>query len=123
MKLLIVDDMEEYLHSLEHSLKDEYEIIKAKNLEEAKRAASETIDMALVDIRLSPKDVTNRDGLVFLEWLKMNYPNVPAIMMSAYQEFDLAVQALNLGASYFLRKPINLVELKGILSAVKEQKQ
>ena len=120
MKILIIDDIEEYLRSLENSLKDEHEVLKAKNLEEAKNS-SRDIDIALVDIRLSEEDKNNRDGLVFLEWLKMNHPEIPVIMMSAYQEFDLAVEALNLGASYFLKKPINLVELKGILKTIKEK--
>jgi DNA-binding NtrC family response regulator len=121
MKILILDDIKEYLQSLENSLGDEYEVLKAENLENAKKAASKEIDIALVDIRLSEDDKHNRDGLIFLEWLKMNHPKIPVIMMSAYQEFDLAVDALNLGASYFLKKPINLVELKGILKTIKEK--
>ncbi|HIE05627.1 MAG TPA: response regulator [bacterium (Candidatus Stahlbacteria)] len=115
MKLLIVDDIEDYLSSLTNVLKDEYEIITARSLEEAKEHAKGGIDIALIDIRLSEEDMSNRDGLVFLEWLKMNYPQIPAIVMSAYQEFDLAVDALNLGAKYFLKKPINLKELRGVL--------
>lgn len=121
-KILIVDDIEEYLTSLENALKNEYKIVKAKTLEEAKeKMKKEKIDIAIVDIRLSEKDMSNKDGLVFLEWVKMNYPEVPVIMMSAYKEFDLAVEALNLGAKYFLKKPINLIELKGVLKTIKEK--
>ena len=122
MKLLIVDDIEDYLHSLENSLKHEWEVVTARDLEEARRAAAQRIDIALIDIRLSEDDKNNRDGLVFLEWLRMNHPDVPVVMMSAYQEFDLAVEALNLGASYFLKKPINLVELRGILKSIREKR-
>jgi len=117
--ILIVDDIEEYLDSLANALRDEYDVLKARTLEEAKSLASKhRIDIALVDIRLSEEDMTNRDGLVFLEWMKMNYPEIPVVVMSAYQEFDLAVDALNLGAEYFLKKPINLIELKGVLERV-----
>lgn len=121
-KILIVDDIEDYLRSLENVLKRDYEVLTAKSLEEAKEKAKEGIDIALIDIRLSEEDMTNRDGLVFLEWLKMNYPDIPAVVMSAYQEFDLAVDALNLGAKYFLKKPINLLELKGTLKMLLEGK-
>jgi DNA-binding NtrC family response regulator len=117
-KLLIVDDIEEYLNSLARVLSDEYTVLKAKNLEDAKRKAKEGIDVAIVDIRLSEDEPENKDGLVFLEWMRMNYPDVPVIMMSAYKEFDLAVEALNLGAEYFLKKPINLIELKGLLKTL-----
>ena len=121
-KILIVDDIEDYLRSLENVIKKDYEVLTAKSLEEAKEKAKEVIDIALIDIRLSEEDMANRDGLVFLEWLKMNYPDIPAVVMSAYQEFDLAVDALNLGAKYFLKKPINLVELKGTLKTLLEGK-
>ena len=118
-RILIIDDIEEYLDSPANALRDEYDVLKARTLEEAKSVASrEHFDIALVDIRLSEEDMTNRDGLVFLEWMKMNYPEIPVVVMSAYQEFDLAVDALNLGAEYFLKKPINLIELKGVLERV-----
>ena len=120
--ILIVDDIEEYLDSLENALRDEYRIIKARTLREAKENTSKNIDIALVDIRLSEEDRKNRDGLVYLEWVKMNYPSIPVIMMSAYQEFDLAVDALNLGAKYFLKKPINIIELKGVLKSFLKEK-
>ena len=118
MKLLIVDDEIEYLRSLENALKQEWDVVTASNLEEAKERAKEGIDLALVDIRLSKEDEENRDGLVFLEWMKMNYPDVPVVMISAYREFDYAVEALNLGAKYFLKKPVNLIELEGVLKTL-----
>jgi len=118
MKLLIVDDEIEYLRSLENALKREWDVVTASNLEEAKERAKEGIYLALVDIRLSKEDEENRDGLVFLEWMKMNYPDVPVVMISAYREFDYAVEALNLGAKYFLKKPVNLIELEGVLKTL-----
>ena len=115
-KVLIVDDIEEYLNSLERVLSDEYIVLKAKNLNEAKEKAKQGIDIAIVDIRLSEEDPENKDELIFLEWIKMNYPDIPVIMMSAYREFDFAVEALNLGAKYFLKKPISIKELKGTIA-------
>lgn len=115
MKILIVDDVEEYVNSLHRVLSGEYEVVKATSLEEARKNMDSTVKLALVDVRLSEEDMTNRDGIIFLGWLKENYPEVPVIMMSAYRDFDSAVDALNLGASYYLKKPINLRELKEII--------
>ncbi len=120
-KVLIVDDVREYLCSLENALKGDFEVLAAVSLEEAKGKVDKSVDIALVDIRLSEEDLSNRDGLLFLEWAKMNYSQIPVIMMSAYREFDIAVDSLNLGASYFLRKPINLVELKALLKTFLEK--
>ncbi len=121
-KILIIDDDEAYLNSLENVLKDEYEIVKARSLEEAKEKMDKSISLTLIDIRLSQTDMTNRDGLIFLEWQRMNFPDIPAIVMSMYREFELAVDALNLGAKYFLQKPINIPQLKGVLKEILGEK-
>lgn len=121
-KVLIIDDVEEYLRSLENALRSQFQVITTTSLDGAKEKMDKSIDIALVDIRLSEEDNSNRDGLLFLEWTRMNHPEIPIIMMSAYREFDLAVDSLNLGAAYFLRKPINLVELKALLKTFLEKK-
>jgi DNA-binding NtrC family response regulator len=120
-KLLIVDDVHEYLDSLSRALASEYEVITAASLEEAKQHADDTIKLALVDVRLSEAEATNRDGVSFLLWLKQNYPKVPVIMMSAYSDFDAAMDSLNFGASRYLKKPINLRELKEVIKALTKE--
>ena len=117
--LLIIDDIEDYLRSLQIALKREFDVITARSLHVAQeQMASHKVDIILSDIRLDESDLTNRDGLLFLEWAKANYPEIPVIGMSAYREFDLAVDALNLGADKFLKKPINLIELKMLLKTL-----
>lgn len=111
-KILIVDDVKAYLDSLERALTFDYDVVKALSLKEAKEKMSDEIALALIDIRLSEEDFSNRDGIIFLSWLKENYPEIPVIMMSAYRDFDSAVESLNLGANYYVKKPISLSELK-----------
>jgi len=118
MRILVVDDVQEYLASLARALAGDYEVVKAASLEEAKKKMDQEINLALVDVRLSEEDYTNRDGIQLLSWIKENYPDVPVVMMSAYRDFDSAVDALNLGASYYLRKPINLRELRELLQSL-----
>ena len=120
-RILIVDDIEDYLRSLKNALKNEFEVTTARSLVEAKETMNDAVKVVLADIRLDEENPSNKDGLLFLEWTKMNHPGVPVIIMSAYTEFDMAVEALNLGASYFLKKPINLVELKGLLNNLSEK--
>jgi YesN/AraC family two-component response regulator len=38
--------------------------------------------------------------------------------MSAYKEFDYAVEALNAGAEYFMRKPIDPDELNSVIDKI-----
>jgi two-component system response regulator HydG len=117
VRILIVDDVQEYLNSLCRALRGGYEIVKALSLEEAQKAMDPSIRLALVDVRLSEEDPANRDGLLLLGWLKEKYPLVPVVMMSAYRDFDAAADALNLGAVHYLKKPINIRELKEIIAS------
>lgn len=102
-------------------LASEYKIVTARDLAEARRADDERIAVVLSDIRLSETDKENRDGLRFLEWHRSRYPDIPVVMMTAYNDMDLAVQALNLGAEYFIRKPVNLRELRTVLRSLTER--
>jgi DNA-binding NtrC family response regulator len=120
-KILIVDDIEEYLSSLKNVLRGEFSILTATSIAEAKEIINEEVDLLLLDIRLDEDDPQNRDGIHLLKWCKENYPTKPVVMMSAYRDFDMSVDALNLGASYFLKKPINIPELKALLRSLIEQ--
>ncbi len=115
-KILVVDDIPEYIESMLPYLEDEFTILSAGNLDHAiKLVSQDHVDLALIDIVLDENNPTNRDGLVLLKWLKEERPDIPVIIMSAYREFDMAVEALNLGAAYFIRKPISPDELVSII--------
>jgi len=117
--ILIVDDIVEYLDTIEGFIEDDFKVLKAKNLEQARRLLEEQrVDVALVDIRLDDNDPENKEGLALLKWIKETRPNLPVVVTSAYREFDYAVEALNLGAEYFLRKPVNPQELLKILHKI-----
>jgi len=109
---LIVDDIAAYTEAIEVYLEDNFTIYKAASLDEALEIArSHTVDLALVDIRLDEADPQNKDGIKLVKKLKEIHPQTAVIVMSAYQEFDYAVEALNAGADYFMKKPVNPDEL------------
>jgi len=112
-KLLILDDFIPYLESLKNVLSDDYEVITASSLDEAIKKSSPDVNLFLIDICLDElKPGIDKSGIDFLRWVKTNFPNIPVVMMSAYRDFDAVVEALNLGADKFLKKPINIDELK-----------
>lgn len=116
MNILVVDDIEEYLDTIEGFLEDEHNVFKAKNLPEAKEILKkEKMHIAIVDIRLDENDPSNKDGLELLKWIKEQNLDLPVIVMSAYREFDYAVDAINLGAKYFIKKPIDPNKLLEII--------
>lgn len=117
--ILILDDVIPYLNSLKRILEDEFEIITASTLEEARTKTSPDVDLFLIDVCLDEsKPGVDKSGIEFLRFVKEKFPDKPAIMMSAYRDFDSAVEALNLGADKFLKKPIDISELKETIKEV-----
>lgn len=58
------------------------------------------IDLLILDIRLS-----GENGLDILKEVKVKYPNIEVIMISAHGDMDTVIEAMRLGAIDYLRKP------------------
>lgn len=114
---LIVDDISEYNDTLEIYLEDRFTVFKATGMAEALDVLnSHAIALALVDIRLQEDDPANKDGIELVREIKRLHPGTAVIVMSAYREFDYAVEALNAGADHFMPKPVDPEELERIVA-------
>lgn len=109
--LLIVDDDASFCKSLERALKEDFDILTALSADDARKLAWNT-DVILLDIKLDENDAHNREGMTLLSEFRENRPDLPVIMMTAYGEMSIAVEAMKLGAVDFLPKPLDLVKLK-----------
>jgi two-component system, response regulator YesN len=67
--------------------------------------------IVLTDIRM-PK----MDGLQLLQIVKEENPKIKVVMLSGYDDFAYAQQAIKYGASDYLLKPINAEELQALVS-------
>ena len=106
--VLLVDDIREYVDTMELNLPDGCQGVLAFSAEEARSVFSKTPpDLAVLDVRLNEADSENREGLELLKWIKAFHPAVPVIIISAYREFEFEAESLALGAEYFLRKPVH----------------
>lgn len=117
-RILVVEDDPEYLQALEQALSREFAICSAMNLEEAHRHLKSDLDLVLLDVRLSEEQERKggREGLVFLEAIRQVLPQIPVVMMTAYGDIDLAVEAMRLGASDFIQKArLDIREFRKVL--------
>lgn len=64
------------------------------------------------DIIISDIVMPGIDGLTFVKYMKEKYPDMQFIILTGHRSFDYAKDALNLGAAYFMLKPVNYFELK-----------
>jgi len=108
LRLLIVDDDDSVRRIVAEILSEEgYLPSIAASVEEAcELLAKETFELVITDIKM-PKT----DGLTFLRILREQYPQTGVIMMTGYGQIESAVEALKLGASDYLTKPIRVNNL------------
>lgn len=123
--VLVVDDEVGARESLKMILKGEYQVVLAKNAEEAlHQVDGHTPDVILLDIILP-----DMDGLRVLEKIKRKLPDQIVIMLTATKTVKTAVEAMKLGAYDYITKPFDLDELRLIINralsarALKEENQ
>ena len=80
--VLLVDDIPEYVDTMELNLPEECRAVQAYSAEDAKSVfGKETPALAVIDVRLNETDTQNREGLELLKWIKVSHPAVPVIMI------------------------------------------
>ncbi|HOP47916.1 MAG TPA: response regulator, partial [Desulfobacteraceae bacterium] len=106
--ILIVDDEESILQSLEGIFSDEgFEVINATSGSQALEKIEEVMpDLVLLDIWMP-----GMDGIEVLVKIKDDYPNLQVVMMSGHGNIETAVKATKLGAYDFIEKPLSLEKL------------
>ncbi len=103
--ILIVDDEESIIQSLDGILTDEnFDVINASS----GGAALETIDEVMPDLVLLDIWMPDMDGIETLIKIKEAYPHLQVVMMSGHGTIETAVRATKLGAYDFIEKPLSL---------------
>ena len=110
--LLIVDDEEHTREGLELALEDKYEVFLASSAEESFNALeAEKFEVVLTDLRMS-----GDTGMKVIDFAVSHSSNPICIMMTAYGEVEVAVEAMKRGAFDFLSKPVNLEKLELLIT-------
>jgi two-component system, OmpR family, phosphate regulon response regulator PhoB len=99
--LLIVDDDDAVRDVFRWILKKQYRIIEASGVDEALSLIDrECPDLVTLDIRMPGKN-----GLEGLRLIRERNEHVPVVMITGFDQTDMACEALRLGASDYLKKP------------------
>jgi DNA-binding NtrC family response regulator len=105
--LLIADDQPHILEALELLLKPEgYHLLTARSpMLVLETLASEQVDGVLIDLNYSRDTTSGREGLDLIAAIHAQDAQLPIIVMTAWANIDLAVEAMRLGARDFIQKP------------------
>jgi CheY-like chemotaxis protein/predicted regulator of Ras-like GTPase activity (Roadblock/LC7/MglB family) len=118
-KILIVDDEESMVFSIQDYLSSYAYCLGATNYEEAISLLEKEKDISLVisDIRMP-----NKDGFDLLMWLRENRPQVKVVMITAYGSPSVRALAKQKGAVVYLEKPLDLEQLLQVVGHLMEHK-
>ena len=104
--LLIVEDDRDVVDALKALLEDEFtDIVSEANPNRIPTLAARPFDMILLDMNFSAGINTGNEGLYWLSSILQRNPTARVIMMTAYGNIDLAVEAIKRGAKDFVLKP------------------
>ena len=106
--ILIVDNEEKFCKVVKAALElEDYLAQYVLSAEEAESWLSKnSTDLVLSDLRME-----GMDGLELLKRIKSRFPNTELIIMTAFASQKTAIAALKNGASDYLIKPFEMVEL------------
>jgi len=77
------------------------------------KVCHETVDLVILDHRLP-----DRTGLDVLAELKSIRPSLPVVMLTGYGSEWICAAAFKLGAADYLQKPVNAVDLVGVVHRI-----
>jgi two-component system response regulator YesN len=126
-KLMIVDDeqivIDAVTHIISKNIKNVSVVATAKNGREAsEKAKSNHPEIILMDIRMP-----GINGIDAIAEIKRIYPDIRFAIISAYEQFEFAKQAMELGVEHYILKPINrnvLIEtILKMISQIHEQEE
>lgn len=72
-------------------------------------------DLVMIDIQMP-----GINGLEVIRWTRQRYPEIYFIVVTAYDFFEYAQEAISLGVSEFLLKPIQPDQLKNTVNRIQE---
>lgn len=109
IKILILDDEKQFTEELNgFFVGSDYESFEANTADEGRNVLrNHEIDLLILDVRLP-----GVNGLDILKEVKVIYPNMEVIIISAHGDMDTVIKAMRLGAFDYLRKPFRFIDIQ-----------
>ncbi len=114
-RILVVDDEPAILRAMQLALRSQqYDVVVAATGPQAvAKVSAEALDLVLLDLGLP-----GHDGIEVIRQVRGMGLDVPIVVLSAWQDLDVKVRALDLGADGYVEKPFAMPELLARVRAV-----
>lgn len=112
-RILVVDDDDSSRESLEIFLEDlQFKVLLASG----GRQGFASFENDKPDLIISDLKMPDIDGIEFLKMVKEVDRNIPIIFITAYEDMESTIEAMQLGAYDYLEKPLDIGKLKFVLN-------
>ncbi len=111
VRILVVDDDKNTRDGLHRALRRHFDVDLAESGDRALQMLAENkVDILLSDVRMP-----GMDGITLLQRAQARHPALISVLLTAYGNVEIAVEAMKAGAYDFLMKPVNLDHLDLLL--------
>ena len=112
LQILVIDDDKLLADSIAESLERRGHscTVATSGKAGAAKVEQDEFDVVLTDLRMA-----DLDGLAIVEKVRTRLPDAEVFVITGYADFKTAVEAMKLGASHYLQKPIDLAELRAVV--------
>lgn len=118
MNILLVDDEVVMVETIGRGLRSRgYHVLAALSGQQALdhlRHGDREIDLVTTDYLMPAMN-----GIQLLESIRKTHPNLPVLIMTAYAQTSLVIEALNKRCDSFIQKPFTLDQLTGEIERIK----
>jgi DNA-binding NtrC family response regulator len=119
VRIAVIDDDPVACEFLEEALtRAGYAVEVFTSAKDALREEPSRFNLVISDIRMP-----DMDGLTFLRTLHERWPDLPAILMTAYGSLETTMEALKLGAWEYISKPFSPEDVRALVRKVLEVKR
>lgn len=117
--ILVVDDNPDILIATQLLLSQHYQSVFTTDtpFDIETLLSQQNIDVVLLDMNFTRDSISGQEGFYWLNKIIEQDPTVAIVMMTAYSDVTIAVDAIKAGAADFIAKPWNNEQLLGVVAA------
>ncbi len=120
-KVLIADDEQIVIDGIKFMIEDYFDDMDIVAMANSGREAIELARTNVPDIILMDIMMPGINGIEAIEVIKKKYNDIKFIIISAYEQFEYAKQAVELGVSHYILKPVSEEKLTKVLKKVRAE--
>lgn len=126
-KVMIADDEKIAIDSLKYIIEKNFNEVEVISTARSGREAIEKVEEAVPDIIFMDIRMPGINGIEAIREIKKQHRQIVVIILTAFDQFDFAKEAVNLGVMEYLLKPVNRIKVVEVvnkaISMIKAEKE